>query len=223
MKKIIVLIAIMAMILYMAGCSNTELTNDPTASEVPTPTLSNRPNIDAVLEKIPSGDWLETKYYLEVDIYAFSEVECAYYYHDGQKDEVDINDPRLTHLLNLIVKSGEDRTCWLQQSYIRKAEIQQCYGTNDTMIEVVFKKPYKETTRGLLICKDSYLKLLDTESGHYPVVKNGELLAEMYWPYEALAQKAISEGKIQEIDRKEFATWGGEKWFDIVAYCGFGK
>lgn len=221
MKKI-VLIAIMALIFYMTGCSNAELANDPIMSESPTPTLSNQPNIDAVLEIIPSGDWLDTKYYLEADKYSFSEVECAYYYHDGQKDEVDVDDPRLTRLLNLIVKSREDGTHAYQTGYIEKAEIQQCYGTSDTMVEVVFKKPYQNNIRGLLICKDSYLKLLDTESGHYPVVKNGELLAEMYWPYEALAQKAISEGKIQEIDRKEFATWGGEKWFDIVAYCGFG-
>ena len=74
----------------------------------------------------------------------------------------------------------------------------------------------------MLICKDSYLKLLDTESGHYPVVKNGELLAERYWPYEVPAQEAVSDGAIQERDEKEHWTWGGEKWFDIVAYCGFG-
>ena len=221
MKKS-VFIAIIVMLLYMAGCSSTELANDPTMSETPISTVSNQPNIDAVLEIIPSGDWLDTKYYLEADKGSFSEVECAYYYHNGQKDEVEVDDPRLIRLLNLIVKSREDLTHAYQTGYIEKTEIQQCYGTNDTMVEIVFKKPYQHNTKGLLVCKDSYLRLLDTESGRYPFVKNGELLAERFWPYEALALEAISEGKIQEIDRKESATWGGEKWFDIVAYCGFG-
>ena len=92
--------------------------------------IQNRPPVNVVnnggmkYEKIPT----------------YSEVECAYYYHDGQKDEVDINDPRLTRLLNLIVKSREDGTHAYQTGYIQKAEIQQCYGTSDTMVEVVFSE-----------------------------------------------------------------------------------
>lgn len=212
MKKVIFSV-IIAVLLSMAGCSKTELPDNSY--------INDHSNLDVVFAKFPSGEWLETKYYLDGDLYSYSEVECAYYYHDGQTEVIDRDDPRLTFLLNLLLKSEEDMTTSIQHSYIEAEEIRRCYEAKDSMLEVVFKKPYQQHVRGFLICKDSYLSLLETETGNYPMVKNGDLLAERKWPLKEIVWDAISEGTVQNIDLDSSWDWGGEKWFDILAYCGF--
>lgn len=145
----------------------------------------------------------------------FAPVASATLYADGQSQEIDADDPRLVRLLSFLAFAADEMLDSYTQGVVYQDNIDACYASGMTVLEVVFAVD-DVNDHSLLDCPkilvsgDSYLLFLDP--AFYPLEAEGDF-AERHWPYQSLAPERAAQSGVSD--------WGGEYWLDILQYCGF--
>ena len=135
----------------------------------------------------------------------FAPVVSAQLYADGVPQPIEPDDPRLLQVLNFLGYSAETLQSVYTQGVLTKEEVEVCYASGATMLEVTFASDPKDRTDfhyspKILVCCDSFLLFM----------RDGET-AEWHRPYaQNLSEEALKNPK-----------WGTAAWIDILDYFGF--
>ena len=135
----------------------------------------------------------------------FAPVVSAQLYVDGVAQPIEPDDPRLLQVLNFLGYSAETMQSVYTQGVLTKEEVEVCYASGATMLEVTFASDPKDRTDfhyspKILVCCDSFLLFM----------RDGET-AEWHRPYaQNLSEEALKNPK-----------WGTAAWIDILDYFGF--
>ena len=135
----------------------------------------------------------------------FAPVVSAQLYADGVPQPIEPDDPRLLQVLNFLGYSAETLQSVYTQGVLTKEEVEVCYASGATMLEVTFDADPDDLTDfhyspKILVCGDSFLLFM----------KSG-VTAEWHRPF----PQYLSE------EAKRNPSWGDSAGIDILAYCGF--
>ena len=202
-KKSLIVLLIAA--LYLCGCRSN---NDPINAET-----SNSAPVVETTEPIPDIESFSGEHYENFE-YQFSEVVSAYYVSDGNKTEINKDDPRIIRLLNFIAKSHNDLTEVYETRGIDTELIQSLWLDDPSpMLEINFagsdnnnddllRRTFQLLIRGsgvIYICHNGLTELYG-ESGIY---------GEQRWPYLDCV-----------CDWSEYQN-AEKPWLDLLAIAGF--
>ena len=134
----------------------------------------------------------------------FAPVISAQLYVDGVAQPIEPNDPRLLRVLNFLGYAAQTRQEVYTQGVLEEDEVNECYASGATMLEVTFDADPEDSTDfhnspKILICGDSFLLFM----------KSG-VTAERHRPF----PQYLSE------EAKRNPSWGDSAGIDILAYCG---
>lgn len=135
----------------------------------------------------------------------FSPVISAQLYVDGVAQPIEPDDPRVLRVLNFLGYAAETRQYIHTQGVLTEEEVNECYASGATMLEVTFAEDPEDLSDfhyspKILVCGDSFLLFM----------KSG-VTAERHRPF----SQYLSE------EARQYPSWGGDSWIDILEYCGF--
>ena len=159
--------------------------------------------------------------------YEFPPIQSAFFVHDGVKDSLELNDPRLYRLLNALSYSYEQNyTAW-RQGYVKEDEFLEYLNAEKPYLDIYFlpdenpqnKTEFSQTPRAI-ISANRYLLLVDTEKSSW--MPESSIYANEHFPFAKLLC-SYYEMYYEEVRREVYGDieWGNSKWLDLLAYAGF--